>query len=84
MQTDKMENPRLAAIRVKLESLIEKNQLEVGSGKSLATIEGDILSSLLDIGRLMVEDRVVEEEKKLESRGYEVSGEKNQAEARPV
>ncbi|TAK37006.1 MAG: hypothetical protein EPO28_12750 [Saprospiraceae bacterium] len=84
MDTNKIGSPRLESIRAKLESLIEKNQSEVGSGKSLSTIEGDILSGLLDIGRLLVEDRVVQEEQTLESKGYEVEGEKNQAEARPL
>jgi hypothetical protein len=84
METNKIDSPRLKSIRAKLESLIEKNQSEVGSGKSLGTIEGEILGSLLDIGRLLVEDRVVQEEQTLESKGYQVEGEKNQAEARPL
>lgn len=76
MDTNKIGSPRLESIRAKLESLIEKNQSEVGIGKSLSTIEGDILSGLLDIGRLLVEERIGEEEQTLESKGYEVEGKK--------
>jgi hypothetical protein len=84
MEAQTKESPRLAAIRSKVENLIEKNTSEVGSGKSLHTIEGEILSSLLAIGRELVEERIAAEEASLEARGYELEGKKNQPTSRSL
>lgn len=69
---------RLKRIRSKVENLIEKNREEVGMGKKIAEIEEEFLESLLEVGQLLLEDRIVEEESKLEEKGYEVKGKKNQ------
>lgn len=68
---------RLDEIRTKVESLITKNRKEVGSGKSISEIENGLLSDILEIGKLLLEDRVIEEEEKMEDKSYEIEGKKN-------
>ncbi len=70
-------NKRLEKIRTKVEKMIEKNRDEVGTGKTIGEIEQDLLSGILEVGKLLLEDRLIEEESELEDKGYEVKGKKN-------
>ena len=49
---------KLEEIRNKLELIIQKNEEEVGSGKSVGEIEGELLSSLLEMGKLLLCERI--------------------------
>ena len=68
---------RLEKIRSKVESLIDKNRGEVGTGKEISRIEQDLLAGILDIGKLLLEDRIIEEREELENTGYSIEGKKN-------
>jgi hypothetical protein len=68
---------RLEKIRSKVEFLIEKNRGEVGTGKEISTIEQELLVGILDIGKLLLEDRIIEEREELENTGYRIEGKKN-------
>lgn len=68
---------RLDAIRSKVEQVIENNRKEVGTGKEISEIEGDLFSSILEIGKLLLQDRIIEEEEKLENTDYGIKGKKN-------
>ena len=76
-QKKETSNQRLEAIRSKVGSVIEKNREEVGSGKSISEIELDLFSNILDIGRLLLADRIVGEEEQLENTDYSIEGKKN-------
>jgi hypothetical protein len=67
---------RLARIRSKVENLIEKNTKETGTGKRIDEIEGELLSGILEVGKLLLEDRIEEEGSALEEKGYEITGKK--------
>lgn len=67
---------RLALIRSKVENLIEKNEKEAGTGKRIDEIEGELLGGILEIGKLLFEGRIEEEESALEEKGYEITGKK--------
>lgn len=69
---------RLEKIRFQIDELMNKNRKEVGSGKSINEIEDDLLSGILEIGKLLLEDRIISEEKELEKTGYRIKGKKNQ------
>jgi len=69
-------NQRLSAIRSKVERVIEKNRKEVGSGKGISEIEEDLFSSILEIGKLLLADRIIEEEEELENTDYTITGKK--------
>ena len=66
---------RLDGIKSKLHQMLERNRDEVGSGKTITEIETNILSKLLGIGKMMVRDRLLEEETLLESTGYDIESE---------
>ena len=68
---------RLEAIRAKVEQVIENNRKEVGEGKSISEIEQDLFSSILEVGKLLLADRVVSEEEQLENTTYSIEGKKN-------
>jgi len=68
---------RLEAIRTKVEQVIENNRKGVGEGKSISEIEQDLFSSILEVGKLLLADRVVSEEEQLENTTYSIEGEKN-------
>ena len=68
---------RLEAIRAKVEQVIEDNRKEVGEGKSISEIEQDLFSSILEVGKLLLADRVVSEEEQLENTSYSIEGKKN-------
>ena len=67
---------RLTVIRSKVEQIIEENRKGVGSGQDISEIEENLLTSILDIGKLLLEDRIMEEEKNLENTGYDIVGKK--------
>jgi len=67
---------RLTAIRSEVEGLIAENRKSVGSGQDIRTIEEGLLSKILDIGRLLLQDRIIEEENKLEKTGYNIVAKK--------
>ncbi len=67
---------RLKQIRSKLETIVQSNRKEVGSGKNIGEIEEELLESLLEVGQLLFDDRIIEEESKMEEKGYEVAGKK--------
>jgi len=69
---------RLESIRSKVEQVIEKNRREVGTGKEISEIEEDLFSSILEIGKLLLKDRIIEEENQLENTNYSIAGKKNQ------
>lgn len=64
---------RLTRIRTKVENLIEKNTEETGTGKRIDEIEGELLSGILEVGKLLLEDRIEEEESALEEKGYNIA-----------
>ena len=74
---NKKSSKRLEKIRNKVEKLIAKNQDETGTGKSIGAIEGDLLRGVLEVGELLLEDRIEREEGDLEERDYEVQGKKS-------
>jgi len=76
MSKPKNKKVRLKEIKGRVSALIEKNRTEVGSGKTIGEIEVNLLEELLNIGKLLVEDRLIEEEKKLEKSGYEIAEKK--------
>lgn len=67
---------RLEKIREEVESLITKNREEVGTGKEISIIEQDLFASILDLGKLLLEDRIIEEREELESKTYTIKGKK--------
>jgi len=69
---------RLTAIRSEVEGLIAENRKSVGSGEDIRTIEEGLLSKILDIGRLLLQDRIIEEENKLEKTGYNIVAKKKE------
>jgi len=73
---NKSSENRYSEICLKVESIITNNRKEVGNGNSIQEIEEGLLSSLLDFGRLLLKDRVIEEESKLEEEGYEIESKK--------
>lgn len=75
---------RLDAIQSQFEKLLAKTQAQKGAVQSLGDIEGEFLSELLQMGNLLLRERIEQEELYLESKGYEVSGEKNQEASRSV
>lgn len=77
MKDIKLSTARLSKIRSRVESLIEKNRNGVGSGKELSTIEEELLAGVLDLGKLLLEDRIISERDELENTGYGISGKKN-------
>ncbi len=78
MKKEQTREERLKQLRSKVEKIIGNNREDVGSGKKIAEIEGELLGSLLDVGQLLLEDRIIEEELKLEEKDYELKGKKNQ------
>ena len=48
--------------------IIQKNEEEVGSGKSVGEIEGELLSSLLEMGKLLLCERIESEAENLEDK----------------
>lgn len=81
---DKQKISRLEGIQEQFEKLLDKTQACNGRAQSLGDIEGEILSELLTMGRLLLSERIEQEEANLESKGYEVLGEKNQEASRTV
>ena len=77
MKNTRLSTERLEKIRLRVEALISKNRKEVGTGKELSGIEDDLLSGVLDIGKLLLEDRIMSEEESLESTDYRIEGKKN-------
>ena len=73
---------RLSGIEAQFEKLLDKTQAVSGGHHSIGEIEGDILSELLKMGKLLLSERIEQEESHLESVGYEVIGEKNQEASR--
>lgn len=63
---------RLQEIQSKVEKLVDTNRKEVGIGKSITEIEETLFSEILDLGKLLLADRLIEEENKLENRSYEI------------
>jgi hypothetical protein len=76
---NKLSEKRYSEICLKVESIITNNRKEVGNGNSIQEIEEGLLSSLLDFGRLLLKDRVIEEESKLEKEGYEIESKKKES-----
>ena len=68
---------RLEKIRLQIDRLINKNREEVGIGQSITEIENDLLSGVLEVGKLLLEDRIILEEEELEKTGYSIVGKKN-------
>jgi hypothetical protein len=81
---EKQKISRLEGIQGHFEKLLEKTQASNGGGQSLGDIEGEILSELLKLGKLLLSERIEQEEAHLESEGYEVLGEKNQEASRTI
>jgi hypothetical protein len=82
-----MENKRISrldGIQAQFDKLLDKTQATKDGGQSLGEIEGEILSELLKMGKLLLSERIEQEEAHLESAGYEVFGEKNQEASRSV
>lgn len=75
---------RLSSLESHFEKLLDKTQAFNGGSQSLGEIEGDILSELLKLGKVLLSERIEQEEAHLESCGYEVVGEKNQGATRRV
>jgi hypothetical protein len=75
---------RLDSIQSQFEKLLDKTQVQQGAVQSLGDIEGELLSELLKMGNLLLCERIEQEELYLESKGYEVEGEKNQEASRSV
>ena len=75
---------RLETIQRQFEKLLDKTQAQKVAVQSLGDIEGELLSELLKMGNLLLRERIEQEELYLESKGYEVEGEKNQEAARSV
>jgi len=67
---------RLEAIRSKVEQVIENNRKEVGKGKSISEIEQDLFSSILEVGKLLLTDRIESEEEQLEDTRYDIEEKK--------
>jgi CRISPR/Cas system-associated protein endoribonuclease Cas2 len=84
MGTKKEQTKGLESIQAQFEKLVEKTEAERGQVKSIESIEGDILSALLEMGKLLLKERITNEEQHLESVGYDVVGEKNQEASRAV
>lgn len=75
---------QLEGIEKHFEKLIGKTEASVGCRQSIGDIEGDIMTELLALGKLLLAERVSNEEAHLESIGYEVVGEKNQEASRTL
>ena len=75
---------RLSGIEAQFEKLLDKTQAGSEGHQSLGDIEGEILSELLKMGKLLLSERIEQEEAHLESGGYEVIGEKNQEASRSI
>jgi len=69
---------RLNEIRSRIDGIVSKNRNEVGQGHTFQSIEEGLLVDLLSLGRLLITDRVIEEEKRLEREGYEIDVKKNE------
>jgi len=82
MKDTRTSTARLAEIRSRVESLIERNRKGVGTGKELSTIEEELFAGVLDLGKLLLEDRIIAERDELEDRGYRISGKKNKTNGR--
>ena len=77
-KTTQNSKERLSEIQLKIENIITKNRSEVGQGQSFQTIEEGLFAQMLSVGRLLLEDRIIEEENSLEHSGYEIKGKKNE------
>lgn len=75
---------RIEGIQAQFEKLLDKTQVQTGVVQSVGDIEGEILSELLKMGKLLLSERIEQEEANLESGGYEVLGEKNQEATRSL
>jgi len=82
MKDTRTSTARLAEIRSRVESLIERNRKGVGTGKELSTIEEELFAGVLDLGKLLLEDRIISERDELEDTGYRISGKKNKTNGR--
>jgi len=82
MKDTRTSTARLAEIRSRVESLIERNRKGVGTGKELSTIEEELFAGVLDLGKLLLEDRIIAERDELEDTGYRISGKKNKTNGR--
>jgi predicted RNA-binding protein len=67
---------RIEKIRLKVENIVTENRNNVGTVNSIQEIEENLMSNLLSLGKLLLEDRIVAEEKRLEGLGYDIKGEK--------
>lgn len=70
-----LESDRLLKIKTRIDNLLSSNRSEVGSGKTISEIEQSILKELLQIGKLLLEERIEAEESNLEEQGYEIQSE---------
>ncbi len=77
-KTKQNSKERLNGIQLKIENIITNNRNEVGQGHSFQTIEEGLFTKMLSLGRLLLEDRIIEEENRLEHSGYEIKGKKNE------
>lgn len=75
---------RLDVVQAQFEKLLDKTQVPQGKVQSVGDIEGEILSELLKMGKLLLLERIEQEETHLESGGYEVLGEKNKEASRTL
>ena len=82
MKETGLSTERLEKIRSSVEFLIEKNRKGVGTGKELSTIEEELLAGVLDLGKLLLEDRIIAEREELENTGYDIAGKKNKTDGR--
>jgi len=70
----KLLTQQLENIRMEVESLIERNRSRTGSGRTISEIEQDLFSGILKLGKLLLEDRIIEEDSDLEDTGYSITG----------
>lgn len=75
--TDKdLSQQRLEDIRCRLEDLIISNRSDVGSGQDVGEIEKSLFSGVLELGKLLLEDRIIEENESLEQSDYTIESKK--------
>jgi len=67
---------RLDDIRSRLEDLIISNRSDVGSGQEVGDIEKSLFSGILEVGKLLLEDRIIEENDYLEQSAYDIKAKK--------
>ena len=67
---------RLEAIRSRLEDLMISNRSSVGSGEEVGEIEKSLFSGVLELGKLLLEDRIIEENEHLEQSDYDIEAKK--------